>query len=60
MLLLILLAFDQPTPLECKVISCTEDTCVIDTPEGTEEVWRRRGWRPGLAIECPATTIEPT
>ena len=58
--LLFLLAVEQPQPLACVVLACDLDACTLDTPEGTTRTWRRRGWRPGLRVACPATDIEPT
>ena len=60
MLFLILMAFDQPDLPECTIDQCDEGACLVDTPEGTVFVPRKRGYEEGMKISCPLELIEPT
>jgi hypothetical protein len=60
LLFLLLTAFGPPPVPQCVLLSCEEDTCVIDTPEGYAPTWRRQGWKAGDRVHCVDVGIEPT
>ena len=59
MILLLLIAFDQPSPPECVVDRCEGDTCVVETPEGWVDIPRMPYHYEGKEVECPLWLIDP-
>jgi len=60
MILLLLMAFDQPAPPECVIDRCEGDTCVVETPEGWVDIPRKPYHHEGKGVECPFWLIDPT
>ena len=59
MILLLLIAFDQPVPPECVIDRCEGKICMVETPEGWVEIDRKPYHYEGKAIECPFWLIDP-
>jgi len=60
MILLLLMAFDQPAPPECVIDRCESKICTVETPEGWVEIDRKPHHYEGKEIECPLWLIDPT
>jgi len=59
MILLLLIAFDQPVPSECIIDRCEAKVCMVETPEGWVEIDRKPYHYEGKEIECPLWLIDP-
>ena len=60
MILLLLMAFDQPVPPQCVIDRCEGKICTVETPEGWVEIDRKPHHYEGKAIVCPVWLVEPT
>lgn len=60
MILLLLLAVEQPKVPECVIDRCEDEICVVETPEGWVDIPRKRNHYEGKVVECPLYLIEPT
>jgi hypothetical protein len=60
MALAVLLAFKQPTVPECVIDQCTEESCLVDTPEGYVWIPKKRHYEEGVEVVCPLWLIDPT
>lgn len=56
----IAIASDQSSPKRCVIDRCEDEICVVETPEGTVEIPKKRHYKEGLPIVCPLWLIEPT
>jgi len=59
MILLLLMAFDQPVPPECVIDRCEGMICIVGTPEGWVEIDRKPYHHEGKEIECPFWLVDP-
>jgi len=60
MILLLLIAFNQPVPPECIIDRCEGKVCMVETPEGWVEIDRKPYHHEGKEIECPLWLVDPT
>jgi len=59
MILLLLIAFDQPVPPECVIDRCEGKICMVETPEGWVDIPRMPYHYEGKEVECPLWLIDP-
>jgi len=58
--LLMIMAFDVPTPPTCVIDMCEDNLCVVETPEGTVYIDKKPHHKEGMPIVCPLWLVEPT
>jgi len=62
MFLFLFLAYNpyEPDLNQCPIDRCEGKYCVVETPEGTVEILRKRKHKEGMFVECPLWLIDPT
>lgn len=59
-LILLLFAYDVPSPPLCIIDRCEQSICIVETPEGTVNIQKKPYYEEGMPIACPFWLIDPT